>query len=68
MLRALRALASLLILPQKVPQGTAEKKRAINRRIVMTRTTGNIRIQNGRYYTEEDVRERYDRVRQYTFD
>ena len=68
MMRVLRALASLFILPQKVPQDTAEKKRDINRRVVMTHTTGNIRIQNGRYLTEEDMRDRYDRVRQYTFD
>ena len=68
MMKVLRAWASLPILPQKVPQGTAEKKRDINRRVVMTYTTGNIRIQNGRYLTEEDMRDRYDRVRQYTFD
>ena len=53
--------------PPPIPEAPEKAKREIDRRAVQERANGNIRIQDGRYSTREDIEEEYEQVRRHKF-
>lgn len=54
----------------KAPEAPADiekRRRALVSRVVAARSHGNIRLQMGKFYTKEDVNERYEQIKSKRF-
>lgn len=62
-----KMISTFFILPQGVPKRTANEERNRDRNIVKRFARGNVRLQEGKYVTEQDVRDSHDRIRRHKF-
>lgn len=58
----MKRILDFLRVPPAPPESTAHHVAAIDREIVRLRSHGNIRLQEGKYYTQEDVDRQYERI------
>ena len=64
--RLLRSFRLALWSPRIVSHGGKDEDR-ITKNVVRLFSHGNIRLQRGEFFTEKDIKERYDRIKSFDF-
>lgn len=63
----LKKLISAFELPPPPPSNTEADRERLARGVVAERSHGNVLLQQGKYYTKEDIEAEYENVRRYDF-
>ena len=63
----IKRLSAAFTPPQSIPSDPERFKKEVDRRIVRELASGNIRIQSGKFSTQEDIDGEYENIRDFEF-